>query len=260
MEHLEILLKVLPLKLSALREGDEPEVTNPKAHAFWIGLLLGDGCLVKKGYMQIEQASEYLATWMHVQLLALNMLPDDSTVNKKERENKKAGKTYTAYGFATRTYKIEPWDQTFYRRETKNGKEKRRKQIPQNIGELLISPLSLAIWFLGDGWYVDGLVHFAAGSLTPEEVGLLQKCLLTNFGLKTSYSNIDPTKNNGRKIHSIYVIVDSYSQFYSLVNPYLELFEQEVGPWQECSFLKRKILPPPKGKQRTRIRPLKVAG
>jgi hypothetical protein len=192
--------------------------------------------------MQIDQASEKLARWFHLILNSLNILPKASQIQEQLRYDKRYETTYKSYRFATRAYKLEPWVNTFYKAGKNNKKE---KTIPTNIGDLLIDSFSIAIWFLGDGWFDGDNVGFAAGSLSISECELLQSCLYNNFGLKTSLVLLDPLKNNGRQVHRFTVKSESYSAFYNLVNPYIEQLVKEVGTIDKDQFLKRKVLPKP---------------
>jgi hypothetical protein len=238
----DVLLEKLPLELRSPRKGEQPIVTNSKAQAYWVGHILGDGYISKsKGYMAIDQASENLSNWFHKILKALNILPKDSEVQKTLRLDKRSNQTTVSYRFTTRAYKVDRWVETFYKIGP-NGKK--QKTIPKNIGDLLIDPFSLAIWFLGDGWFDGDNVSFAAGTLTDAEYALLKTCLLNNFGLETSLVALDPSKNNGRTGHRITVAVSSYNNFYELVSPFLEQFCQDQNITLESDpFLKRKVLP-----------------
>jgi LAGLIDADG DNA endonuclease family len=244
--NLNNLLNLLPLELRTPRKGDQPIVTNPKAQAFWIGHILGDGSLRKdKGHLAIDQASENLSKWFHSILDASDldlMLPDQSNVQLVKRLDKRRGTITISYRFTTRAYKVNLWYDTFY--EVRPGK-KVKKKVPDNIGDLLVDPFSLAIWFLGDGWFDGDNVCFAAGDLTEEECKLLQACLLNNFGLKTSLVKLDPLKNNGRTVHRITLSAQTYPEFYALVQPFLQQLEQQAGSLQNDPFLKRKVLPKP---------------
>ena len=63
----------------------------------------------------------------------------------------------------------------------------RKKIIPLNIDNILIKPLSLAVWIMDDGFRKGkkGL-SLCTHSFSPEEVGLLRDCLYENFGLEST--------------------------------------------------------------------------
>jgi hypothetical protein len=124
------------------------------------------------------------------------------------------------------------------------GQQTRRKRIPLNIKDYLIYDYSLVHWFLGDGWYENGLVQFAAGELTKEELESLQDCLLKNFGLKTSLVLNNEANNEICYAHHITLLTVSYNNFRELVQPYLEEFENFLGnSLINEPFLKTKTLP-----------------
>lgn len=63
-----------------------------------------------------------------------------------------------------------------------------KKLIPNNLNELLVSPLSLAIWFMDDG---NGFKHYDGLRISSYAFGqdgnkILQSCLKENFNLETS--------------------------------------------------------------------------
>jgi hypothetical protein len=64
--------------------------------------------------------------------------------------------------------------------------EQGRKRIPENIAQLLKSPLSLAVWFMDDGHYYsrDGSAHIYLPRYSDEEIERLVTALVQNFGLK----------------------------------------------------------------------------
>lgn len=237
------LQNILPLKLRSPKQGEQELVQNEQAYEFWIGHILGDAYISEsKGYMQVDQASENLAKWFHKQLASYNMLPAKSVVQTTERVDKRYNTTNTSYRFTTRAYNLVDWNATFYTKTLK----KRNKTVPLNITNLLISPLSLAIWFLGDGWFDGDNVCFAAGTWDIPTCERLQTCLSTNFNLKTSLVLLNSAKNNGRTVHRITVSAESYNNFKQLVKPYiddLEAFCGGPGSLKQDQFLKRKYLP-----------------
>jgi len=237
------LLKKLPLTLRSPRSGEQASIINPKAIAFWIGHILGDGYISSsKGYLQIDQASLKLSQFFHKLLKSFKMLPVNSQIQTQTREDKRYNTTNTSYRFATRAYKVNNWVDAFYKVGKNN---KKTKTIPNNIGELLIDGFSVAIWFLGDGWFDGDNVCFAAGSLDNNELLLLQQCLFDNFGIETSLVGLDPLKNNGRKFHRITVKACSYTKFYNLVESTLQEFVADFGEFKADPLLKRKFLPKP---------------
>jgi hypothetical protein len=241
----QLLQEILPLTLKTPKN-ESALVQNEDAYAFMIGHILGIAHLSNKGYMQVDQASQNLASWLHKLLKSYGMLPKGSTVNYTLRWDKRNDPpTCTeSHKFCTRTYVLGNWLDTFY--EKKPGAKHKNKKVPLNINELLVMPLSLAIWFLGDGWFDGDNVCFAAGDCDGASCQRLQRCLELNLGFKTTLVQLDPSKNNGRTAHRITLSVVSYVKFKQLVQPYLndlEAFMGGPGSLKKDEFLKRKILP-----------------
>lgn len=56
-----------------------------------------------------------------------------------------------------------------------------KKQVPKNIDDLLVNPLSLAIWFMDDGSAEYAGASLQTHSFTKEDVEKLMKCIKLNF-------------------------------------------------------------------------------
>lgn len=67
---------------------------------------------------------------------------------------------------------------TFYRNQ--------EKIIPENIHELVNSPLILAVWIMDDGSKNHEAMFLNTQQFTVNQQMLLQECLFTNFGLETT--------------------------------------------------------------------------
>jgi hypothetical protein len=112
-----------------------------------IGMILGDGVLELNGrYPRLRadhspKQKEYVR-WKYKMFSNFISGKIRCFIGKR---NKKTGKRYTHCKFDTISSPIfEPFYKVFYR----SGK----KEIPKNIKELLKSPLSLAVWFMDDGY------------------------------------------------------------------------------------------------------------
>ena len=95
-------------------------------------------------------------------------------------EDARYGKTYRQWRFSTG---VQKWCTKMHRIFYKD----RIKIVPRNIGVLLTSPLSLAVWFMDDGGRRNdsyGLFVNALSFTLPEHE-LLQLCLQKNFSLET---------------------------------------------------------------------------
>ena len=67
--------------------------------------------------------------------------------------------------------------------------EDNRKRIPQNIKTLLKAPLTLAVWFMDDGYFYKRNKHIFIylPKYKFEEIELLRRALKENFGLQAKY-------------------------------------------------------------------------
>lgn len=130
-----------------------------------------------------------------------------------------------SYSFATRKFNASNWDNTFY---TVRPKKKTRSfTVPENIQDLFTSPYALAMWFLGDGWIASDCrnIHFAGGEWGEDEITRMQKCLYSNFHLKTSTVK----GQQGGRTHRFTILAESYNTFYEHVKPHICELESFVG-------------------------------
>ena len=151
-----------------------------------VGFLLGDGWLEKHGkgarlgISLIEKfkdvAEWYKKTFFLLGYVALDTLPDKPLV----RSNRPTAKPY--YQIRSFTFhSLLPFYNVWY----VNGV----KVLPLDIDKYL-TPLSLAIWVMGDGsGMVDGGFRLASHSFTKEENLLLCDLLDKIFGLKATIQN-----------------------------------------------------------------------
>lgn len=64
-----------------------------------------------------------------------------------------------------------------------------KRQIPKEISELLKSNLTLAVWYMDDGYYYqrDKSAHIYLPKLNPDEIKLLINVLASNYNLKPKW-------------------------------------------------------------------------
>lgn len=103
-----------------------------------------------------------------------------------------------------------------------NNEGKYIKKLPDNI-ENLITPVSLAHWVMGDGYFQNNLIYLCTDNFTKDEVLLLINILFNKFNIKSDikirkyYNN-----NNNIVIHyRIKILHDSISDFINLVKPHM---------------------------------------
>ncbi|MBU0579203.1 hypothetical protein KKE34_01595 [Patescibacteria group bacterium] len=165
-----------------------------------IGTILGDGCLItsrsgKAARLQIRhtmRAKEYVE-WKYSFFKDWVLTPPREDIHNN------------SWYFRTVSHKdLMIIKNHFY---THDGV----KIIPSYINELLISPLSLAAWFMDDG---NGYNHFPGLRISTYAFKLygnvvLKNCLLKNFGLKTNllrdskgYQLLFPVRS-ARRLHKL---------------------------------------------------------
>ena len=146
------------------------------------GTILGDGYLQKTGKknarLRLEHGGkqkEYLL-W---KVSAFKNLFQGKPVFVK-RVHPKTKKMYEYWRFQSNsTPELGKMQRLFY----KNGK----KIIPSNFQELFKEPLSLAVWFMDDGYYYprDNNAYLYLGKLSLDETKIVQDTLINNLRLKT---------------------------------------------------------------------------
>jgi hypothetical protein len=175
-----------------------------------IGVLLGDGYIEPKDsryyrlqLKQAERKKEYVF-WLY------NHFTNLVRTAPKQRPD-----TLQWY-FSTRSLpELKEWQQLFYK--------ERRKIVPKNIIEMLVSPVSLAVWYMDDGSMdYREKSHYSftlsTDSFTIQEVGLLQKALLDNFGISSS---IQTPSSRGKKYTKLYIGKKSRELFVKIIAPHI---------------------------------------
>lgn len=185
-----------------------------------IGNILGDGSLEFNGNvgtrLQIKQSfkhKEYVM-WLYEKLKNLC-----STKPKQREDNKQ-------WYFSTRALKeLTALHRLFY--------SQGRKRISRNISELLISSLSLAVWYMDDGSLdYRPKDHYAfvlsTDSFSLKEVWVLSKTIKRNFGINTSVYN---SLCRNKRYPKIYIGSEGRDKFLSLIKPYiLNCFSHKLLP------------------------------
>ena len=138
-----------------------------------IGLLLGDGALVPNSWMKHyrlfighgEEQKAYLF-WLYKAFQSFTLsAPKYHTLTKSWRFRTISHPAFTAF------------HDSFYPQGS--------KAVPESIRDLLVSPLSLAIWYMDDGCYVKRNRTFVLNTQSFSKIDneRLQMCLLENFGI-----------------------------------------------------------------------------
>lgn len=175
-----------------------------------LGCVLGDGSLEFNGYrgtrLQIKQSASHkdYVLWLYDKL--------GNLCRSEPQEKKDTGQWY----FSTRALAwLTSLQKVFYRQ--------RKKVIPKNISELLVSPLTIAVWYMDDGSLdFRPKDHYAfmlhTDSFLLEEARMLVKTVERNFGLRTSVYN---SLCRGVRYPKIYIGSEGRDRFLALIKPYI---------------------------------------
>lgn len=179
-----------------------------------IGSVLGDGSLSKPttrgqtSSIDISQHNSKLPylEWLHSELgkgFKLNPIIPKKGYNLhrfQSKPNKRLGK----------------FRKTFY---DGNGK----KIIPSDIGELLLDPMTLAIWYMDDGT-LDRRAKYHFNSMIAtycfsfQECNILKEVLHSNFGIKAS---VTKCTMRGKYYPRLYIRSESMEDFIGIIRPFI---------------------------------------
>lgn len=186
------------------------EALSEKQKAILVGLMLGDGFLehrYKYPRLRIDQSlkhKEYV-DWLYDQF-------KDFCLQKPfrlDRVDKRNGKIYSHYIFTTVTsFSLVECRNIFYK--------KRKKIIPKNLRSLLKNELSLAVWYMDDGFKRSDCnsLYLCTSGFTINEQRFLQDILQKLYGFE---SKIHFAGKNTR----IYFPVSSAKRFCDLIRPFV---------------------------------------
>ena len=184
--------------MNSLQDNTEGSLTEEQ-QAIIVGCLLGDGAMRAKtnALLEINHSVEQkvLVDWVYTHLQQFV-----STAPKVRKGNGNR----VAYRFTTRSLPVFTtfYEQFFF---------KKKKIIPTN---LMLTPLTLAVWFMDDGNKSRTSVYLNTQQFSLEEQKLLQSLLLEQWGIET-------TLNKDKTYWRIRVRVSSIEKFVSLIKPYL---------------------------------------
>lgn len=186
------------------------EVLNSKQQAILVGLMLGDGLLelrYKYPRLRIDHSlkqKEYVE-WLYFQFKDLCT----QKPHQLDRVDSRNGKIYSHYLFSTNiSSEFTKYYKLFY--------SDRKKIIPKNLINLLKDSLSLAVWYMDDGFKRTDCssLYLCTSGFSLEEQKFLQKILQKLYGFETK---IHFAGKNSR----IYFPVKYAKEFCDLVRPYI---------------------------------------
>jgi LAGLIDADG DNA endonuclease family len=181
-----------------------------RQRAIIVGTLLGDGCLERNGRnvrLRIEHGitQESYVLWKHKELKSL-ITGRPMNVHAFHKKNQCFYDSLRIYTFSDSTFEFY-WN-SFY--------PNRKKVLPLNISELLTEPLSVAVWFMDDGYKRNdcNALRLSTDSFQQSEQQILCEVLKKNFG-------IDSTLHKKSRWWNIYIPQKSSKRFVELVKPYI---------------------------------------
>jgi len=182
-----------------------PKVLTSRQRQILVGTLLGDGCLAKHGrfhrlFVKHQISQRKLAEFKR------DAFDDFVTMRIHEFDQRLGGQRYPCVQFVTRTAAVfSEWHARFY--------DGRRKRVPSDIAAML-TPLSMAVWYMDDGGADYAGLDLQTHSFEPEETEHLVAALAQRFGIQAR-----TRANKGRRI--IYIPASEVGALRSVVEPHM---------------------------------------
>ena len=173
-----------------------------------IGGLLGDTCLELNGRntrLRVEHSlrQEQYLRWKHKKFASIG------TSLPRLTGSKSRGKLYQRWHFSSFSIpQLNEYREKFYK--------DKKKIVPEDIGSLLVSPISLAVWFMDDGYKRNdcNALRLSTDCFSLEEQELLQQCLDKNFNIRTKL-------HRKKRFWNIYIPKNEAGKFCKIVEPYI---------------------------------------
>ena len=184
---------------------------TPRQKEVLIGTLLGDGALELNGKntrLRIDHSvkqKEYVE-WKYKEFS--NLVPNKIKYSLQKIDST-TGKRYGHYKFDTfSNVFLNDFYRIFYKDRT--------KRVPRNVIKILTSPLSLAIWFMNDGYKRNdcNALRISTNSFTKQEQHLLLECLKNNF-------KINARIHRQKMAWNIYIPSSEARMFCKIIKPYI---------------------------------------
>lgn len=198
----------IPWEAKVVYASQSMELTE-RQKAIIVGAILGDSSLEKEWrnprlrFAHSINQKEYLL-WKYQELRDISGNP--VLIKQKYWKN---GKIYESWQFSTRALPELLYYWNLFCPD-------RRKKIPMNISDILVHPLSLAVWLMDDGYKRNDCNAFRLNTdaFSFAEQRLLQSVLENNFGIQTKL-------HRKGKYWNIYISETSAFTFVDLVREYI---------------------------------------
>jgi hypothetical protein len=186
-----------------------------------IGTVLGDGFLQKTGKKNARLRLEHGGKQREYLMWKASQFPKlfQGKPLYIERMHPISKKKYEYWRQQSNsTPELGAWRQRFY----PEGK----KRIPGDLEVLLSDTLSLAVWYMDDGYYYarDRVSYLYLGRVTRNEADIAKHAIEKNFNLK---SNVYDKKNEG---FALYFTTKEARKFHKLIRRHiLPLFRHKLS-------------------------------
>jgi recombination protein RecA len=189
--------------------------------ALLIGTILGDAFLQKTGKHNARLRFEHSAAQKEYIVWKASVFGRLFSSKPKylERKHPKTGAVYKYYRHQSESTPIfGEWHKVFY----VNG----GKKIPKNIETLLKNPLSLAVWYMDDGYYYakDRNSYIYLGRVTRNEAEKAAQAISNNFNI------IPRVYDKKKKGFALFFSVAETKKLLRVVGPHcIKLFAYKLG-------------------------------
>lgn len=188
------------------REEKEKIIIPEDFHQMIIGMLLGDGSLYGGSSFWIEQKDKDFVEHLWKKFSEINLVVKSPQKRTKidKRLNVNGIQYNDSYTYHFKSCSL-PYFKNLYKKWytisgelSKSGKKKMTKIIPN---DLKITPISLAYWIAGDGYFSkrkkDGFLIIHTNSFTLKENKLLSEILLRDCNVNSCLISRNKPSNNG---------------------------------------------------------------
>jgi len=146
-----------------------------------IGTVLGDAFLQKTGAKNARLRLEHSEKQKQYLLWKVGLFPRlfQGKPTYMTRVHPKTGSTYAYFrAQSNASPELGAWRNVFYQ----NG----QKKIPDTLGKILTEPITLAVWYMDDGYYYakDRNSYLCLGRVSRREAVAAQHAILNNFGIR----------------------------------------------------------------------------
>lgn len=185
---------------------------NKEQKAILIGMILGDAYLQTTGKRNARLRLEHSVKQKDYLLWKINKFPQLFQGQPKyiERKHPISGGIYNYCRHQSNANpELGKWRLRFYQ----DGK----KKIPKNLIDYLKDPLSLAVWYMDDGYYYnrDRVSYLYLGRVTKSEAEIAADAIQSNFGIQSK------VLDKKRKGFALYFFPRETQELHKLLKKYI---------------------------------------